>query len=66
MQSDGLVGLGWLTRQLGSVPCSGTPYTIWRPNFAWDPLSCLVLQFLSPMPPWMKVRPQHVPLMVGS
>lgn len=52
-QKHALAGkrLGWVTRQLGSVPCSGTLYTTWRPNFAQAPLSCCILQFLRPMSP---------------
>lgn len=54
-----MVWLGWA----GLVR---TPCTNWNPNFAWNLLSCLVPQFLSPMLPCTKMRREHVPLRVGS
>lgn len=37
--------LGWAGDEAaGFSSLLWTPYTSWRPNFSWDPLSCLVLQ----------------------
>lgn len=49
LQCGVMVWLGWA----GLVR---TPCTNWNPNFAWDPFSCLVPQFLSPRLPCTKMR----------